>query len=158
MFNVDLKVGGFDGRAVVALHGELDLANVPAVASHLIAAAAAGGPSVIVDLAGLEFIDCCGLGVLVRVLKWTRQSGGDVLLAAPQQHVRRLLRLTGLNGVFSVYSTVEQAASGAKLAQPVSAGAPWRPMPSRLPVLASVQSWYAAPSPGNAATGSYWLN
>lgn len=157
MFNVELKVGRFGGHAVVALQGELDLANVPAVASHLIAAVAACGPSVIVDLARLEFIDCCGLGVLVRVQKWTRESGGDVLLAAPQQHVRRLLRLTGLNGVFSVYSSAEQAASGA-LAQPVSAGAPWRPMPSRLPALASAQSWYAASSPGNAAIGSYWLN
>jgi anti-sigma B factor antagonist len=158
MFNVELKVGGFGGHAVVAFQGELDLANVPAVASHLIAAVAACGPSVIVDLASLEFIDCCGLGVLVRVLKWTRESGGDVLLAAPQQHVRRLLRLIGLNGVFSVYSSVEQAASGAKLAQPVSAGPPWRPMPSRLPALASAQSWYAARSPGNAAIGSYWPN
>lgn len=158
MFNVELKVGDSGSHAVVALYGELDLANVPAVASHLIAAVAACGPSVIVDLADLVFIDCCGLGVLVRVLKWTRQSGGDVLLAAPQQHVRRLLRLAGLNDVFSVYSSVEQAASGANLAQPVSAAPPWRPMPPRLPVLASVQSWYAAPSPGNAATGSYWLN
>jgi anti-sigma B factor antagonist len=158
MFNVELKIGGLGGHAVVALQGELDLANVPAVASHLIAAAAACGPSVIVDLAGLEFIDCCGLGVLVRALKWTRKSGGDLLLAAPQQHVRRLLRLTGLNGVFSVYSSLEQAVSGAKLAQPVSAGAPWRPMPSRVPAMASAQSWYAARSPGNAAIGSYWLN
>jgi anti-sigma B factor antagonist len=158
VFNVELKVGGSGGHAVVALHGELDLANVPAVASHLIAAVAACGPSVIVDLADLAFIDCCGLGVLVRVLTWTRESGGDVLLAAPQQHVRRLLRLAGMNGVFSVYSSVEQAASGAKLAQPVSAAPPWRPMPSRLPVLVSAQSWYAARSPGNAATGSYWLN
>jgi len=157
MFNVELKVGS-GGHAVVALHGELDLADVPAVASHLIAAVAACGPSVIVDLAGLEFIDCCGLGVLVRLQKWTRECGGDVLLAAPQQHVRRLLRLIGLNGVFSVYSSVEQAASDRKLAQPVPAGAPCRPMPSRLPALAGAQSWYPVRAPGNPAVGSYWLN
>jgi anti-sigma B factor antagonist len=158
VFNVELRVGGLGGHAVVALHGEFDLADVPAVASHLTAAVAACGPSVIVDLAGLEFIDCYGLGVLVRALKWTRESGGDVLLAAPPQHVRRLLRLIGLNGVFSVYSSVEQAASGAKRARSVSAGAPWRPMPSRLPAPASTQSWYAVRAPGNAAVGSYWLN
>ena len=159
MFNVELKVGGFGGHAVVALHGELDLADVPAVASHMIAAVAACGPSVIVDLAGLDFIDCTGLGVLVRVLKWTRESGGDVLLAAPQQHVRRLLSLIGLNGVFSVYPSVEQAARAAKLGQPVSADAPWRPMPWRLPALASADGWYTAVrAPGHAAVGSYWLN
>jgi anti-sigma B factor antagonist len=158
MFNAELKVGGFGGHAVVAFYGELDLAGVPAVASHLIAAVTACGPSVIVDLAGVDFIDCCGLGVLVRVEKWTRESGGDLLLAAPQRHIRRLLGLIGLNGVVSVYSTVEQAASGAKLARSASAGAPWRPMPPRLPALASAQSWNAARSPGNAAMGSYWLN
>jgi anti-sigma B factor antagonist len=153
---VELKVGGFGGHAVVALHGDLDLASVPAVVSHLIAGVEACGPSVIVDLAGLEFIDCCGLGVLVRVRKWTREGGGDLLLAAPQQHVRRLLRLTGLEGVFSMYSSVEQAASGAKLARPVWAGAPWRPMPSRLPALASAPRWYAVRAP--AAVGPCGLN
>jgi len=158
MFDAELKVGGFGGHAVVALHGELDLAGVPAVASHLIAAVTARGPSVIVDLAGLDFIDCCGLGVLVRVQKWTRENGGDVLLAAPQQHLRRLLGLMGLIGVFSVYSSVEQAASGAKLARSASVGAPWRPTPPRLSALASTQNWYAARSPGNAAMGSCWLN
>lgn len=154
MFNVELSVGGFDGHAVVALHGELDLTGVPAVASHLIAAVAAWGPLIIVNLADLEFVDCCGLGVLVRVLEWARESGGDVLLAAPQQHVRRLLRLVGLDGVFSVYPSVKQAASGAKLAQSVAAV----PMPSRLPALASVRSWHEVRAPRNAAVGSYWLN
>ena len=113
MVNVELSVGDFGGHAVVALRGELDLADVPAVESHLIAAVAACGPSVIVDMAGLEFIDCCGLGVLVRVLKWTRAGGGDMFLAAPPQHVRRILRLTALIGVFPLYPTVPLAANGA---------------------------------------------
>jgi anti-sigma B factor antagonist len=158
MFNVELSVGDFGGYAVVALYDELDLAGVPGVASHLIAAVAACGPSVIVDLAGLEFIDCCGLGVLVRVLKWTRASGGDMILADPQQHVLRILRLTGLTGVFSVYPSVEQAAYGAKLVRPASAAALWRPMPSRLPVPASAGISYLVRVPANAAVGRAWLN
>ena len=97
MFNVELSVGDFGGHAVVALRGEFDVADVPAVESHLIAVVAACGPLVIVDMAGLAFIDCCGLGVLVRVQKWIRASGGDMSLAAPPQHVRRILRLTGLD-------------------------------------------------------------
>jgi anti-sigma B factor antagonist len=113
MFNVELSVGDFGGHAVVALHGELDLADIPAVESHLIAVVAACGPSVIVDMAGLDFIDCSGLGVLVRVLRWTRAGGGDLFLAAPPPHVRRILRLTALIGVFPLYPSVALAASGA---------------------------------------------
>lgn len=157
MFHVELNVG-FGGNAVVGLHGELDVAGVPALASQLIAAAAARGPSVIMDLAGLDFIDCFGMGVLVRARKWARKSGGDVLLAAPQQHVRRLLRLMGLDGDFPVYSSVEQAASGAKLAHPVPAGAPSRTIPSRRPGVAGAPSWYAARARSKAALGAYWLN
>jgi anti-sigma B factor antagonist len=76
MFNVDLSVGDFDGYAVVALCGELDLLDTSDVASHLIATVAAYGPSVIVDLAGLTFLDSCGLGALVRVLRWARGKRG----------------------------------------------------------------------------------
>jgi anti-sigma B factor antagonist len=158
MFNAELSLGGFGGHAVVALHGELDLAGVPTVTSHMIAAVAACGPSIIVDLADLEFIDCCGLGALLRMMKWTRESGGDLLLAAPQRHVRQLLRLTGLHGVFSVYPSVKLAASDLRLTPSASPGAPRRPMPSRLSAQSSAQSWHAARSPGNAAIGSYRLN
>jgi anti-sigma B factor antagonist len=114
MFNVDLTIRDHDDHAVVALRGELSLADTPGVASHLIAAVAASGPWVIVDLTGLESIGYGGLGVLVRVLKWTRGSGGDLCLAAPQQNVRRMLEVTGLIDVFSVYPTVEEAVSGAR--------------------------------------------
>jgi anti-sigma B factor antagonist len=118
MFNVELSVDSFEGNAVVALYGELGLADAPGLASHLITAVAACGPSIVVDLAGLELVDSCGLEVLVRVLKWTRESGGDTALAAPQQQVRQLLRVTGLIDVFSVYPSVEQAASGPGPASP----------------------------------------
>jgi anti-sigma B factor antagonist len=123
MFNVDLSVGDFDGYAVVALCGELDLFDTSDVASHLIAAVAEYGPSIIVDLAGLKFIDACGLGVLVRVLRRTRESGGDLSLAAPQQQVRRVLEITGLIDVFSVYPSVKEAVSGTRTACPLPAPA-----------------------------------
>ena len=128
MLNVDLSIGDSGGQAVVALRGELNLADFPGIASCLIAAVAACGPSVIVDLADLEGIGYSGLSVLLRVRKWTRRGGGDLLLAAPRQPVRQILQATGLIDVFSVYPTVEQAASSARqaLARP-----PGTPQPVR---------------------------
>jgi anti-anti-sigma factor len=58
--------------------------------------AAARGPSVIVNLAGLAGIGYSGLPVLLRIRKWARQSGGDLPLAVPQQPVRWILEATGL--------------------------------------------------------------
>jgi anti-anti-sigma factor len=82
----------------------------------VLAAAAAGNPRIIVDLAALEFIDSCALGVLGRVRAQARQAGGDLLLAAPRGPVRRILALTGLIDVFSVHASVEDAV---RIARPV---------------------------------------
>jgi anti-sigma B factor antagonist len=127
MLSVELSIGDFDGQAVVALRGESNLADTPSVASHLIAAVAACGPSVIVDLAGLEGIGYSGLSVLLRIRKWTRQSGGDLPLAAPRGPVRQVLEATGLIDVFSVYPSVEEAANSLRQAQAWSSATPQRP-------------------------------
>ena len=126
MLNVELSLRDFDGQAVVALRGELNLADAPCLASRLIAAVAACGPSVIVDLAGLEGIGYSGLSMLLRVRKWTRQSGGDLSLAAPQQPVRRILEATGLIDVFAMYSSVTEAPRRARQARPWPPTAPQR--------------------------------
>jgi len=123
MLDMELSVRDVDGRAVVALRGELNLADTPDVASYLVAAVAACGPPVIVDMAGLDSISDGGLPVLLRVLRWTRRSGGDLPLAGPQRPVRQVLEAAGLLGLFSVYPTVEKAANSAGPAKPRSPAA-----------------------------------
>ena len=113
MATVGLSTRVYGGHVVVALDGELDVVDAAGVMAVL-AAAAAGSPRIIVDLAALEFIDCCALGVLGRVRSQARQAGGDLLLAAPRGPVQRTLVLTGLIGVFSVHASVEQAVQAAE--------------------------------------------
>jgi anti-sigma B factor antagonist len=98
-----------DGRAVVALRGELDVADAAGVAAAL-TAVAARARELIVDLAGLEFIDCSGLAALLLAREQARKAGGDLLLAAPQDQVLRILAVTRLTGVFAVHASVGQAA------------------------------------------------
>jgi anti-anti-sigma regulatory factor len=60
--HVDIGIRHISGYAIVALHGELALADTPAVAAHLIRVMAAGRPRIIADLAGLQSIGYSGLG------------------------------------------------------------------------------------------------
>ena len=113
MINVGLSILEYGGHVVVALDGELDVAGAESVVAVL-AAAVTRAPRIIVDLAALEFIDCCALGALGRVRAQARQAGGDLLLAAPRGPVQRILALTGLIGVFSVHASVEQAVQAAE--------------------------------------------
>jgi anti-anti-sigma factor len=59
-----------------------------------------GGGHVIVVLGGLEFIDSSSVAALARGRKLARHAGGDLLLAAPQHQVLRVLTLTRLIDVF----------------------------------------------------------
>jgi len=99
MVSMALSSRECDGRAVVALRGELDVADAASAAAAL-AAVAVRERVVIADLSGLEFIDSSGLAALVLARRQARQAGGDLLLAAPQDQVLRVLAVTGLAGVF----------------------------------------------------------
>jgi anti-sigma B factor antagonist len=113
MVTMELHAGECDGPAVVALRGELDVAEAASVAAAL-AAVAGRDRAVIVDLAGLEFIDSSGVAALVVVRAQARRAGSDLLLAAPQDQVTRALKLTRLLDDFFVHSGVEQAAESAR--------------------------------------------
>jgi anti-sigma B factor antagonist len=111
--DMDLGSGEHGGYAVVALRGELDLVDAAAVAAGL-QAVAAREPRIIVDLAGLEFIDARGIAALMRGRRHARDAGGDVLLAAPQRLVRRVLAIIIWEGDgFAVHATVAAAAASA---------------------------------------------
>jgi anti-sigma B factor antagonist len=112
MFSTELSTRSYDGYAVVALRGELDLADAAAVAAEL-TAVAAREPGIIVDLAGLEFIDSSGVAALARGRSQARRAGGELVLAAPRRNVVRLLALFRLAEAFSIYATVEAAAGEA---------------------------------------------
>jgi anti-sigma B factor antagonist len=109
MAGVDLSTRGYRGRVVVALRGELDIAGAAGTAAALAALAAREG-EIIIDLAGLEFIDCSGLAALAGVRRKARQAGGDVVLAAPQPQLQRILAAAGLIHVFSMHASVREAA------------------------------------------------
>ena len=111
MQGIELKASACDGHVVVALRGELDITDA-ADAEAAITALMARGQYLIIDMSALDFIDCSSLGALLRVQRQARAGGGDVVLAAPQPHVQRLLALTGTDEAFWVQASVAAAVAG----------------------------------------------
>ena len=122
MFSVDFSTCERDGHIVIALRGELDLVDAADVAAAL-AAAAARAPEIIVDLADLAFIDSSGVAALAYGRRQARRAGGELVLTAPRQHVLKILTITRLADAFSVYASVDEAASGDGRSRPVAAPA-----------------------------------
>lgn len=128
MASVDLNTRKCGGRVVVTLCGVLDVLDAVSVAAALVAVAAQE-PEIIVDLAGVEFMDSSGVAALVRGRKHARHAGGDLLLAAPQQQVLRVLAITRLIDVFSVHASVDEAAGSAWRSRADAAPVAGRPVP-----------------------------
>jgi anti-sigma B factor antagonist len=112
MFRMDLRSGECGGHVIVALRGELDLLYAPAAATAL-ADLAVCQPRIILNLAGLEFIDVSGTAALAHGRRHARNAGGDLLLAAPRRPVRRILAIIWEADGFPVHASVAAAAASA---------------------------------------------
>src|SRR5258708_21095885 len=82
MVSMNLSSRECDGRAVVALRGELDVVDAASVAAAL-TAVAVRAPEMIVDLAGLGFIVSSGPASLGLAREQARQARGDPLAPPP---------------------------------------------------------------------------
>ena len=112
MPGVSVEKSARAGCVVVALRGELDVCTAADGLSAL-AAPASAGARIVVDLAGLAFMDCYSLNRLMAVRARARQAGGDLVLAGPQPIVLRLLVLCDVVSHGLVFTSVDEAVSGA---------------------------------------------
>lgn len=64
---------------------------------------------VLLNLAGVTFMDSCGLGELVASHVTLRNSGGELKLLQVTESLRDLMAATNLLGVFAVYDTEAEA-------------------------------------------------
>ena len=97
---------------VLSCQGRLNMVAASRLKSRVDEVIANGSPRIVVDLAGVEFIDSSGLGALVSGLKTARQAGGDLRLARAGEQVRTVLSLTNLDRVLRSHDTVGDATDG----------------------------------------------
>jgi len=76
----------------------------------------------ILDMAGVEFVDSAGLGALVGAFASARHQEARIKLANLTQMLREQLIITKLSTVFDIYSGVEEAKASCGAA-PVAAEA-----------------------------------
>jgi anti-anti-sigma factor len=104
-----------DGVVVVA--GELSLTEAAALERRLSEVlATTDGQQVVLDLAGVAFIDSTGLGVLVRAHRAASQRGIRLAVRNPGPQAQRLLTLTGLEAHLTLpkQTPADQGSAGSK--------------------------------------------
>lgn len=107
-----IEVSGDAEHRDIRLRGDLDLCTAPRLRSTLHECAAMGTRLVVIDLAELRLLAVAGLHVLLDAHEVLGGSGARLLLARPQPHARRILRLAGVDTVLTIATDRPQPPPG----------------------------------------------
>jgi anti-sigma B factor antagonist len=113
LFDASVELRG--PTAIVHASGEVDIASAPALAAQIDQAVADNPRELIVDLSQVTMLDSSGLGVLIQLLKELESEGAKTALrlVVSEPHVIKVFSITGLDGVFSIFSSVDEAIGSA---------------------------------------------
>ncbi len=96
------------GVPVVSAAGEIDVSTAPRLREHLVALPVDVSRAV-VDLSEVTFLDSTGLGVLVAGWKRCQESGASLDLVVTRPQIMKVLEVTGLDTVFTIYGSIDEA-------------------------------------------------
>jgi anti-sigma B factor antagonist len=100
-----------DDTHVIAVTGEIDLFTAPEFKQRMSALIDAGRSRLVVDLSETTFIDSSSLGVLIGAHRRLKLRGGALLVVSDNEAITKTFKITGLDGVFTLTSSVDEALS-----------------------------------------------
>ncbi len=106
---LQVKKSSREGVTLLSLEGQLiHGAETRHLAQQLAGLIAAGETRVLLDLAGVGFIDSSGVAELVAGYSELRRAGGDLRLCRPQPLVAKVFHVVKLTSRLGVYATVDE--------------------------------------------------
>ncbi len=93
---------------LVTVAGEVDIATAARLRERLRALAVSGRP-LVADLERVSFMDASGLGALASAARLAAEHGASLQVVCARERIRRLFRLTGLDGTIPLARTMAEA-------------------------------------------------
>ncbi len=95
-------------RLHVQLSGEIDHHSSNALRAQIDAAIYAHLPQTLeLDFGSVTFMDSSGIGLIMGRYKILQPLGGEIVLTATSPHIRRVLRLAGMERLASITTEAE---------------------------------------------------
>jgi anti-anti-sigma factor len=101
----DLRVDVHPGLPlVVEVCGEVDIQSAPWLRDELLRTVRRHGPRIALDLAGVTFLDCAGINVLLSTRRRALLEGGWLQVVRPSARAWRVISVLGLQDVLTADS------------------------------------------------------
>lgn len=94
---------------IIELEGEVDVYTAPQLKQQMISLLESGARELVVDLTKVDYLDSTALGVLIGGLKRMRERDGNMVLVCPSPRIRRVFEITGLDKIFDIFNTAQDA-------------------------------------------------
>lgn len=107
--SVGLCISRLPTHTVFALRGDIDHTTTSPLRERLLIALRHAAKPVVIDLSRVSSCDASGLALLVCARRRAGLHGIRISLAAPQPHVSKCLRSTGLHRAFTIHPTLAAA-------------------------------------------------
>lgn len=98
-----------DGAVVVSPVGDVDLSRSPVLRTALKEVQGARPARVVVDLAGVDYMDSSGVATLVEALQNARKQSTRFVLCGLREKVRSVFEIARLDSVFTIAGSREEA-------------------------------------------------
>lgn len=89
---------------------KLDSALSPKLKSELLTVNAEGYKNLVIDMSQVKYADSSGLSALLVGNREFSRNGGIFIIASPQEHVMKLIKISMLDKVLKIVDSIEEAA------------------------------------------------
>ena len=100
---MDISTQQVKNVSVMTVKGRVDSATAPDLENALKQLVEGDKTQIVLDLKDVEYMSSAGLRAMVSTLKSVKRVNGDLRLCTPSPRVAEVLRLAGLNSIFSIY-------------------------------------------------------
>ncbi len=118
---LEAQVRQVSGISVIDLRGEINAGAEETLNRAYTAAAGQNGRSVLLNFAGVDYINSTGIALIVGLLAQARKSGRRLMTSGLSEHYVEIFKITRLADFMSIYPDEPTAIAGAATAQPVRA-------------------------------------
>ncbi|MFQ5335962.1 MAG: STAS domain-containing protein [Flavobacteriales bacterium] len=107
--NFKYTINQKDGIPVISVKGSLLSMEIAEPLLMEVDNIAGNGTDIIIDMAGMDYLNSTGLSVLIKILTKMRNAGGEVIIASVPDAINHLLIITKINSVFKVLDSISEA-------------------------------------------------
>jgi anti-sigma B factor antagonist len=106
-YQIEVERG--NGRAVIRVSGEFDLAATEAVENALLSVEADANGVIVLDLRGVTFLDSTGLRAITSADHRAREAGHELRIVRGPEQVQKLLYVTGMDKILPLVDDPEES-------------------------------------------------